>query len=180
MNFIIILVTSLIVFAIFRLFFIGLFWVLNKIFKTPENSIKFDLGLSIGFYLMYIQGFLGAVQGVSDNNKLSNVEWYFVLTFIGIISILWCYFSWEFKFKAKPQFAKYNIQMIIKKIIVFSLVMIFVLWQGYIQLDKKFGGNSNEEKEMLMSLASTTIVSGIIAFDRVLNQISNYFKEKNK
>ena len=178
MNIIIILVTSLMVFVVFRLFFIFLYWILGKIFKTSANSAKFGLCMSIAFYLMYIETFLGAVLEVAKNNELNNAEWYFVYTFIGISSMLWCYFSWDLKLKAKPQFAKQEIQMILKKIIVFGAVMMFSFYQGYTQLAVKFGESFEAEKELLVTLTNITIIPGIIALDRVLNQISNYMKKK--
>lgn len=178
MNIAIILTVSLIVFVGFRLFFILLYWILGKLLKLSADTIKFDFFMSIAFYILYIQGFLGAVSGVTKNNELSNAEWYFVYTFIGMSSMIWCYFSWELKWKAKPQFAREKIQMIVKKIIVFFLVMTFAFYQGYTQLDENLGGDINEEKKLLITLTNITIIPGVIAFDRVLNQISNYLKEK--
>jgi hypothetical protein len=180
MNIVIILGTSLIVFVGIRLFLIFLYWILKKIFKASADSEKFDLVMSIAFCLIYIQTFLGVVSGVIKNNELSNAEWYFVYTFIGISLMLWCYFSWDLKLKAKPQFATHEIQMIVKKIIVFFVVMIFSFYQGYTQLTVKFGGNLEEEKELLVTLTNITIVPGIIALDRVLSQISNYLKKKRE
>lgn len=180
MNIVIILGASLIVFVGIRLFFIFVYWILKKIFKASSDNEKFDLCMSIAFCLMYIQTFLGAVSGVTKNNELSNAEWYFAYTFIGISLMLWCYFSWDLKLKAKPQFATQEIQMIVKKILVFLAVMIFAFYQGYTQLTVKFGATLEEEKELLVTLTNITIVPGVIALDRVLNQISNYLKKKRE
>lgn len=182
MSIAIILASSLIVLIVVRMIMILLYWILGKIFKSSKDVMKFDLVMSVAFYIIYIQGFLGTAQGILQNNKLSNAEWYFIYTFIGISSIIWCYFSWDLKWKARPQFAKVEIPMIIKKIIVFFLVMVFAFYYGYTQLNENFGGSIDEEEKLLATLTNITIISGIIAFDRVLNQVSNYLKvrEANK
>lgn len=180
MSFIIILVTSILVFALFRVITLLLCSLVLKLFKLPDCNTGFSLLLSIAFFLVYLQGFMGAIQGVMGKTDITNLEWYLVYTFIGIAAMLWCYFSWSFEWKAKPQFAKNDFQMIIKKIIVFSAVMLFAFYQGYTQLDMNFGGNLDEEKEMLVKVTNITIIPGIIALDRVLNQINNYIKKKKE
>lgn len=178
MNIAIILLASLIVFIASRMFFVFVYWFLAKIFKLRTYNMEFDLLLSIAFYAAYVQTFLGAVQGVANNNELSIAEWYFVYTFIGISAMIWCYSSWELKWKAKPQFAKEKMQVVVKKVIVFTLVMLFAFYNGYTQLNDNFGGGINEEKSLLITLTNITIIPGIIAFDRVLNQISIFVEMK--
>lgn len=167
MNIFIVLFSSILVLILLRIIFIGLYFVLSKIFKA-NNNMKFDLGLSIFFLLGYIQALLGAMQGVSNVNELSNLEWYILYTFIGISMMLWCYFNWDFQFKSIPKLAINKKQMTIKKIIVFILVMLFSFYYGYKTLDKAVIG---EEIDLLITITNATIIPGIIAFDRVLNQI---------
>ncbi len=175
MNIVIILVASLLVFIGIRTFLIFLYWLLGKIFKASDGNLKFDLGMSIAFYCMYMQGFLGATMGVTKSNELSSAEWYFVYTFIGIISMLWCYFSWDLKFKAKPRFGLNDKQVVIKKISVFALVMIISFINGYGTMCKEFYG---EDMFPEIRVLNATMIVGIIAFDRCLNQIANYQKLK--
>lgn len=178
MNFIIILVTSIIVFALVRVLILLICNLGLKLFKVSDSNTGFSLLLSIASFILYLQVFMGAIQGLMGKTGITNLEWYLVYTLIGIAAMLWCYFSWSFAWKAKPQFAKNDSQMIIKKIIVFSAVMLFAFYQGYTQLDMNFGGNLDEEKEMLVKVTNITIIPGIIALDRVLNQINNYKKGK--
>lgn len=173
MNIAIVLLTSLIVFVGIRLFLIFLYWILQKAFKDSTDCMKFEPIISIVFCLMYIQIFLVAVSDVSVNNKLSNAEWYFVYAFIGISLILWCYFNWDMKLKAKPVFGLNEKQIIIKKIFVFALVMIISFVNGYDTMYKEFyGKNVFPEIRVL----NATMIVGVIAFDRVLNQVVNYKK----
>lgn len=97
-----------------------------------------------------------------------------IYTFIGVSAILWCYFNWELEWKAKPKFGEEDIQIIVKKIFVFSAIMIFTFYQGYKQLNKQFSG---EEIDLSITVTNITIIPGIIALDRVLNQIKSF---KNK
>ena len=106
MNFVIILATSLIVFILFRLIMSRVYCLIKKLLKSHEDSIGFSLSLSVVFFILYLQGYLGAIQGVMRNTELTNLEWYLVYTSIGMIAMLWCYFSWSFERGTKPQFSK--------------------------------------------------------------------------
>lgn len=174
MNLLLILIASLITFLVIRVCFIGLYWILCKLFKST-NNIKFDLIISFLFLIGFIQAFIGATEGVFINRYLSNLEWYFVYTFIGVSMILWCYFSWEFKWNAIPKFGINSKHIIIKKIIVFTFVMIFSFYYGYVNLNKVINGS---ELDVFIVVTNITIIPGIIAFDRVLNQISVLKKHK--
>lgn len=177
MNIVLILFTSLIVFIGIRLVFVFLYWILQKMFRLSGDNLKFDFGMSVGFYGVYIQSFLGAVLGVAKNNELNNTEWYFVYTFIGIVSMLWCYFSWDMRLRALPKFGLNDKQVVIKKITVFALVMFFSFINGYADMCEEF--NMHEMFPEIKVLNSTMIV-GVIAFDRFLNQIANYKKLKQE
>lgn len=178
MSFFIILATSIIVFLIFRIILLLLFSLVQKVFKLPDCNMEFSVLISLALLLIYLQAFLGAVEGVMGRTNITNIEWYLIYTFIGVMAIIWCYFSWDLTWKAKPQFAKEELQMSMKKITVFFAVMLFAFYQGYTQLESNFGGALEEEKELVITLTNITIIPGIIALDRVFNQISNYRKNK--
>lgn len=180
MKFVIILATSLVVFILFRLIMLLVYELAKKLLKSREDSVGFSLLISIVFFIMYLQGYLGAIEGVMGSTGITNFEWYLVYTSIGIMAMLWCYFSWSFGWRTKPQFSKNDFQMTVKKIIVYAALMLFVFYQGYTQLDTSFGGTLAEEKELLVKVVNITIVPGIIAMDRVLNQVNNLIKIKKK
>lgn len=75
-------------------------------------------------------------------------------------------------------FQKNDFQTSAKKILVYLALMLFVFYQTYTQLNTSFGGTLEEEKELLVKVLNITIVPGIIAMDRVLNQINNLIKIK--
>lgn len=173
MNLIIILFVSLLVLIALRYFFIGLYYAISKLLKLSGNNVKFDLVLSISFFCIYLEAFLGAVGGVLKGHSLSNLEWYFVYTCMGIASMFWCYFSWDLRLKAMPKFGANDKQTIVKKIVVFLFVMIFSFCYGYENANKIFMG---EDVDALIALTNVTIIPGIIALDRVFNQIANWKK----
>ena len=55
MSFIIILVTSILVFALFRVITLLLCSLVLKLFKLPDGNTGFSLLLSIAFFLVYLQ-----------------------------------------------------------------------------------------------------------------------------
>lgn len=173
-NIIIIVITSLLLLFIFR----GIVLLISSM--LPRGNVVFDLFFSIALLIVYLASFIGAVEGVISTAEITNLEGYLIYTLIGISAILWCYFSWSLNWTAKPQFAKNDFQVLIKKIIVFSLLMIFAFYKGYTQLDMIYGGNLDTEKEMLIKITDITIISVIIALDSVLNQIYSYIKENRK
>lgn len=119
MKIVIILMMSLALFCVIRAITILLYMLIEKKYKVKDDGEKFELILSICFYWIYIFCFLVAAKNVSTIYKLSNLEWYIIYTYIGMISVVWCYFSWRLKWNARPQFAKNEKEMILKKIIVF-------------------------------------------------------------
>ena len=90
--------------------------LIEKKYKVKDDGEKFELILSISFYWIYILCFLVAAENVSTIYKLSNLEWYIIYTYIGMISVVWCYFSWRLKWNARPQFAKNEKEMILDAI----------------------------------------------------------------
>lgn len=176
MNFLIILVTALIILIIMRIGFTVLYWVLCRVCKVSNNT-KFYLSISIFFLFGYIQGLVGATEGVLKNNNLSNLDWYCVYTFIGISMILWCYFDWEPKLGSMPKFSTNNKQIAVKKIFVFLGIMLFSLYYGYEALNKVVDG---KEIDVIATITNATIVPGVIALDRVLNQLQLLRKKESK
>lgn len=176
MYFIVVLLSSLIVFVVTRLFLIFVGKISSMLLKLSDNNLrKKDMILSVSFLVIYIQGFTGAVQGVINRGELSNLEWYMTYTCIGIACIIWCYFKWELAFKALPQFEYDKKAMAIKKILVFSLVMIISFYYGFAQTEKVING---KEVDTLLIIANATIIPGIIALDRIFNQFAMLRKSR--
>lgn len=177
MHFIILIITSLIVFIVARLIFALIYESLCKLFKSSgKDNMSFGVNLlfSLAFLGIYIQAFSGALQAVEQYMKTS-LELYLVLVSIGVISMLWCYFRWDFKFKSRPRFGVNDKMTIIKKIFVYAVVMCFTFYYGYTNINKLVYG---QEIDMTIMITNATIIPIIIALDRILNQIMNFIKQK--
>lgn len=172
MNFFIILIVSIIVFIPTRLIFIFANWIYAKVFKK-ENNMTFDIVISTVFLAAYMESLYGAMLGVAKNNEISDIEGYLIAVFFGIASILWCYFSWDLRLKAKPKFGVNDKQIAIKKVIIFVIIMVFSFANGYNTVYKEVYGQEILEG---VNIINATIIIGIIAFDRVLNQVANCIK----
>lgn len=175
MYFIILLIISLIVFLGVRLVAILFYEILCCLFKSKEKNDMgaFNFLFSLAFLGIYMQVFSGALQAVIPYMS-TTLELYMVYTSLGIIAMIWCYFRWDFKFKAKPRFGKNDIMTVIKKIIVYSVVMCFSVYYGYVNINKLING---QEIDITILLVNATIVPVMIALDRILNQIMNLINQ---
>lgn len=175
MSLFVIALSSIIVLILVRALMLIVLKVLALIFKYSDANLADRNPLfSIIFLVIYIQGFFGAVLGVSSSKELSDLEWYIVYTCMGVACIVWCYFKWELSWKALPKLEDNTaIAIKIKKIIVYSFVMIISFHYGYGQTKKLLSGN---DVDGLLIIANATIIPGIIALDRVFNQIQSLRK----
>ena len=55
--------------------------------------------------------------------------------------------------------------------------MLFTFYHGYAQVNKHFNG---EDVDLVITITNLTVVPGIIALDRMLNQVRNLINEKTK
>ena len=89
-------------------------------------------------------------------------------------NVIWCYFSWDAEhIFVKPRKANAE-EKRKKKILIYFLIFIFVLRQGYYQTLHAL--DASIEVNMLLLVTNYSIVVGTIAFDRLLNQI---FKDED-
>lgn len=175
-NFIIIILTSLIVFVLFRMVLLLIYAGLKRVIKGAQCvEENFSLSLSVSFFLVYIQGFIGAVEGVTLKQQLTNLEWYFVYVCMGIIAVIWCYCKWTLTLKERPRINRDKRQVALKKVIIFSCVMAFSFVVGFNQMKNILYGY---EVDTLLLFVNVTIIPGVIALDRVMNQIHTIFSEK--
>jgi len=176
MNFAIILLPSLIALVITRIPF-TLIYNSQKEEQKPFERILLSFGI-LGSYIVIwaviVQLYMNVKQ-VDDN-----LLWYCIFTYFGVVSIIWCYLRWDLKWKAIPKFEENKMLVALKKTVVFVIVMLFAFYHGYKQMDAAF---RNLKVDDVLVVYNVTMISGIIALDRVLNQIAivyNEWKEKQK
>lgn len=139
--------------------------------RLRVNGIERFL-ISFVLVLIYLVGYAFIVKFVMNRVSGTPLEWYLVFAWMGISLILWCYCEWGFEAKTWVRFAD-DEYMAIKKISAYSFALIVVFYLGYLKLGHEMGDYSNLNEKVLVDVMNVTIVSGMIAVDRILNQIKN-------
>lgn len=169
-NLILELIIAILVFLLFKVMIVLLSKIVNKVFKVDElNRKKFDFGISLALQLIFIAGWIASVGSTINKFGLTDLECYISLCLIGCFSVIWCYFSWDAEhIWVRPCKASTE-EKRKKKIFIYFLILVFVLWQGYYQTVHAV--NDSVEVDKLFSLTNYSIIVGTIAFDRLMNQI---------
>jgi hypothetical protein len=165
----IIILATIVVFVVLRVIIILMGKLVLKLNKVDESDEKrWDFMESFSTYAIFISLYFAEIIIISHNIILSDLEWYIMYCIFGIVSIVWCYFSWDVNsIKSLPGWSDTN-GLKIKKAIVFFFIFVYVLVLGYNQtlniLDKT-------PVDPIFSIVNTTVVAAAIALDRFLNQI---------
>lgn len=168
MIFFVIVIIAFVMFILTRILLILLSKILLLVFKEiNQNPVERDFGMSMVFLLMYVSFYVKAMEVINKTNIIGNFDWYLIYTFIGITCVLWIYFKWEFSMFV-PRIELDKKTLAIKKIVIFTIVMLTSFCYGYAQILKITDG---KEIEALTLVANYTIIPGIIALDRVMNQV---------
>lgn len=162
------LVAAGIVFLMFKCILVA---VSKALEMNKERTKKFDIFLSIIVQLFFILVWVASLHSMNKRFILSDIECYISLWLIGFFCVIWCYFSWDIdRIFVKPRKAKAE-ERRKKKILIYLLILIFVIMQGYYQTLHAIGIKTSEEIYTLFSVTNYSIVVGVIALDRLLNQI---------
>lgn len=181
MKIFVIVMCSILLYLAMRCIVLITYSLTKKILKISSEDSKFQLEISIVLFLFYLYIYCEVVQKLIGLVEIVSIlDWFLIYTCMGISAILWCYFSWELKWKTRPKFGQNDEEIIVKKIVVFTIVMAFSFYYGYQQLSKTFDADYDKEKVVLIMISNATIIPGIIALDRVLNQVKSYIQLKKK
>lgn len=150
-------------------------WGLRKKFTKMqvEEKEKFDLSISIMLEVSVVVSIFAAIFLVNILCEVGILELYISFYLIGISSVIWCYFSWDSeKIFTKPHIATVS-ECKRKKIIVYISICAYVFVQGYYQSCKSMGLELKilNDLEPIFSIINYSVIAGIIALDRVFNQI---------
>lgn len=174
MNFLKVVIISIICFIIWRFLFIGINEGFNHFSKSEDSNPFSSILFSIAFWMFYILIFGVMAKGIIPINDGNLIEWYGVFCFWGIASIIWCYFDWELKWNAIPTMSCSDKKVSYKKIIVYVIAMIITLVYGYSNVNKIL---NNQDIDIFIAIVNATILPSIIAVDRILNQIHTFKKQ---
>ena len=180
MNFAIILLVSLVAFLCTRILFTLVYTLLLNAQKESDKTFERVLLSCVMLGTFIVIWSVTIYNCMIKKQVTDNLVWYVIFTFFGISAIIWCYFRWDLKWKAKPKLEEDKIVLALKKTLVFTLVMIFAFYHGYKQMDAIF---KDVKADSTLTVYNVTLISGIIALDRVLNQATSAYKawkEKQK
>lgn len=139
---------------------------------TNGKKSDFDIFMSLTLLIIFLSALTTSIHQVSLKNSMTNLEWYILFVLIGISCILWCYFKWrQTSYMSLPRFTEDD-ESTKKKAIIFLLVFIFSVVLGYKQVLSYLKA---QHVDSAFYLTNATIVAGMIAFDRFLNQIHHIF-----
>lgn len=179
-SLLLIIMISAIVFLCYRLILIAASIVITKILSLALKRklnikeiepLKFDLLVSIALQLLFVYVWIYGMDAVNKKYGLDAITFYVSFCLIGAFCVIWCYFSWDIDikhifnrpYKACPEHRK------AKKIVIYSLILLFVLCQGYYQTLHAI--DSSIEVSILFSVTNYSVIVAAIALDRLMNQI---------
>lgn len=169
-TFLLMFVVTIIVFLTYKSSLVLLSKLLNKLFKVKEDGRhRFDFLMSIAMQLLLVYIWFTCMDLLNEKYGLSYMVFYVSFCLVGIFCVIWCYFSWDAEhIFVKPCKASQE-ERRIKKIVIYSLILVFVLCQGYYQTLHTM--DSSVEINILFSVTNYSVIVATIAFDRVMNQI---------
>lgn len=169
-TFLLLVLVTMTVFLIYKGFLVLVSKLFKKLFKIKEDSKRrVDLWMSAAMQLIFVSIWFFGMDLLSEKYGLSNLVFYVSFCLIGIFCVIWCYFSWDAEhIFVKPCKAKKE-ERRIKKIVIYSLILVFVLCQGYFQTLHAM--NDSIEINIMFSITNYSVIVATIAFDRVMNQI---------
>lgn len=165
-NLISIAAATMCLFFLFKMFFGIIFKFLPK---QKKDSKEFDIWFSMASQIFFVLTWLAAIQAVTEMYGISDLEFYISFCLIGVSCVFWCYFSWSVEhIFINPHIASAKDRKI-KKILIYLLIFIFVLIQGYQQVLHL--ADSSYEIDILFSYTNYSVIVATIALDRILNQL---------
>lgn len=159
MRIMVAMIITCLVFTIYKL-------ILTVIQKNRNIGRKWYI--SILDYVIFMATWVGFYLVGSEILAYKDWEIYLSLNLIGIFSAIWMYFSIDVQDSfMRPRIATQTEQRV-KKIIVYSIVFLFILFHGYQQTKRLFTGNDVNESLLLLKYSVVVVVTSL---DRILNQL---------
>ncbi len=156
-------------FLLYRFVLVVLGLLFTKLLKKDTHIYhKQEMTASILLYLVFTFVYFKTLVIMIPSLYDAYLDVYILLVIYGCFSVFWAYFSWDMDHLFRPITFALNKDVIIKKGIIYFIVLVGALVLGVHQT-KQFVGIGSVEP--LYSIANISILTVIIALDRVMNQI---------
>lgn len=176
-NILIELILAFLIFLFVKLIIVLLYKFVWKLLgETKEGFDTFEIFSSCALLFVFVVIWFASMPAVDKVLGMTDIEFYISFCMIGIFCVIWCYFSWGMlHIMVKPRLAT-DKEKRIKKIVIYSLIFLFVISQGYQQALHSM--DANYEVNVLFSVTNYSVIVALIALDRVMNQIFPNGKSK--
>lgn len=175
-DFTLILISIGIEFIVYRILLIligHLFTFLSK--KESHFYHEKEMAISCLMYLIFTFVFFRTMINLIPSLHEAYLDIYLLMTIYGIFAVLWAYYSWDMDHWFRPITFAENKDVVIKRGVIFTVVLVGVFLFGYYQTLIYTG---NVSSNPLFSITNLSIFAIIIAFDRVMNQIYIHYNNK--
>lgn len=163
-------------FIAYRFLLIVIGHLFTYMFKKDKHFYhEKEMTVSCLMYLIFTCVFFKTMINLIPSMHDAYLDVYLLLTVYGIFAVLWAYLSWDMDHWFRPVTFADNKEVIIKKGVIFTVVLIGVFIFGYYQTVVYTG---NMTANPLYSITNMSVFAIIIAFDRVINQIYLHFNRK--
>ena len=164
-------------FIVYRILLILICHLFTYIFKKDKHFYhEKELFVSILMYLLFTFIYFRTMVKLIPSLHDAYLDVYLLMTIYGIFAVLWAYLSWDMDHWFRPISFAENKDVIIKKGVIFTVVLIGVFVFGYYQT---LTYTNKEILNPLLSITNISVFAIIIAFDRVINQIYLHHNSKN-
>lgn len=177
-DFTLILLSIGVEFIVYRVLLILIGHLFTYLLKKDKHFYhEKELVVSCLLYLIFTFVFFKTMIKLLPSLHEAYIDVYLLMTVYGIFAVLWAYLSWDMDHWFRPiTFAK-NKDVVIKKGVIFAVVLVGVFVFGYYQTlsyARKIAVNP------LFSITNLSIFAIIIAFDRVINQIYLHYNSNKE
>lgn len=138
-----------------------------------ERELSTSVLLYLVFTLVYFKTMVMLIPSLID----AYMDIYLLMVIYGIFSVFWAYLSWDMDHWFRPITFAQNKDVIIKKGILYAIVFVGAFVLGIHQTRSYVGAGSVDP---LYNIANISILTVIIALDRVMNQIYLTATKRNK
>lgn len=161
---------AMITFLVCKMIFVWVYKLANILLKNKDtHSRKYDFLFSASLQLLFICIWSSSVSWTIDKFGLSLIEEYISLCLLGMLCVVWCYFSWDAeRIFVRPCIAAKE-ERNSKIIVLYLSVFVFEICYGYQQTLEAVGELSKINP--LYVITNSSIILAALALDRFLNQL---------
>ena len=165
-------------FVIYRFFLIAIGHIFTRVFKKDRHFYhERELTVSCLLYVIFTFVYFRTLFNLIPSLHEAYMDVYLLMVVYSVFAVLWAYLSWDMDHWFRPVTFALNKDVIIKKGILYAVVLVGAFVFGFYQTKVYIGELSVNP---LYSIANLSIFTIIIALDRVVNQVYLHYQNRNR